>query len=98
MLLGQPKSDPAFLAAVERIQGWTRKRFKLAPGAAILVSEIACKMPDCPPMETAVAFWTGDDKRHQFKLYKPVPEVVYDDIGWLMGSPGSHEGAAWDCC
>ena len=55
-------------------------------------------MPLCPPLETAVAFWTEDEKRHQFKLYKPAAEVIYDDIGWLMGSPADHEGVGWDCC
>ena len=98
MLLGQAKPDPSFLAALEAIQGWTRRRFKLAPDAAVLVSEMACRLPGCPPLETVVAFWTEDEKRHQFKLYKPVAEVTYDDIGWLIGSPTAHDGSAWDCC
>ncbi len=45
-----------------------------------------------------MAFWTADDMRHQFKLYRPLREVRYDDIGWLMGTPRSHDGAVWDCC
>ncbi len=98
MFLGQPKPDPAFLGALEAIQGWTRRRFKLEPGAAVLVSEVACRLPGCPPLETVVAFWTPDDSRHQFKLYKPVADVTYDDIGWLIGSLASHDGSAWDCC
>ena len=40
--------------------------------------------PGCPPLETVVAFWTADERRHQFKLYKPLREVLYDDVGWLM--------------
>jgi hypothetical protein len=53
----------------------------------VLVAEVACRLPGCPPLETVVAFWTEDERRHQFKLYKPVADVVYDDIGWLIGSP-----------
>jgi len=98
MLIGQPRDDAAFLAAIEAVQGWTRSRFKLAAEAAILVSEVACRLPGCPPLETVVAFWTEDDRRHQFKLYKPLRDVGYDDIGWLIGSPTSHDGSAWDCC
>ena len=86
------------LAAVQNIQRWTRTRFKLAMDAPVLVAEVTCTMPLCPPLETAVAFWTEDEKRHQFKLYKPMAEVVYDDIGWLMGSPADHDGLSWDCC
>ena len=98
MLLGPPKPDMQFLAALESIQGWTRQRFKLAPDAAVLVSEVRCRIEGCPPLETVVAFWTGNDKRHQFKVYKPVSDVVYDDLGWLIGSPTDHEGMGWDCC
>jgi len=98
MFIGQPRQGTAFLAAVEAVQSWTRRRFKLTPEAAVLVSEVACRLPGCPPLETVVAFWTEDDRRHQFKLYKPLLEVGYDDIGWLIGSPASHDGSAWDCC
>ena len=98
MFFGQSRGGTAFVAAVEAVQGWTRRRFRLAPEAAVLVSEVACRLPGCPPLETVVAFWTEDDRRHQFKLYKPLQSVTYDDIGWLVGSPTSHDGSAWDCC
>jgi nitrate reductase delta subunit len=98
MLLGQGQPDPTFLAALESVQGWTRRRFKLVPEAAVLVSQVACRLPGCPPLETVVAFWSEDERRHQFKLYKPLVQVGYDDIGWLIGSPASHDGAGWDCC
>jgi nitrate reductase delta subunit len=98
-MLGEPKEpDPVFLARVERVQSWTRQRFRLPAEAAVLVSEMACTLPGCPPLETVVAFWTQDDRRHQFKLYKPMKDLRYDDIGWLIGSMASHEGASWDCC
>jgi hypothetical protein len=97
-MFGLPRSDASFTATVDCIQGWTRKRFRLVSDAAVLVSEVACTVPGCPPLETVVAFWTADDRRHQFKLYKPMREVVYDDIGWLMVSPADHGVLGWDCC
>lgn len=96
-VLGRPGITTVDLDIVENIQGWTRLRFKLPQDAPVLVSEIACTMPLCAPLETAIAFWTAD-KRHQFKLYKPMAEIIYDDIGWLMGSPSDHGGTIWDCC
>jgi nitrate reductase delta subunit len=91
--------DPARLRAIENAAAWTRTRFKLAPDSPVLVSEVACVMPGCPPLETAIAFWTADGKRHQFKLAKPLRELIYDDIGWLIASSGDHVGASmWDCC
>jgi hypothetical protein len=79
------KKSPAQIAALDRVRAWTRERFKLADDLPVVVAEVACGLPGCPPLETVVAFWTEDDRRHQFKLFKPVAEVVYDDLpfAWL---------------
>jgi hypothetical protein len=98
--LGFAKQSPKRREALERVRQWTRERFKLADEATILVSELACAIPGCPPIETVVAFWTADAKRHHFKLFKPVAEVVYDDLpfAWLMDSLVLPEGFGCDCC
>jgi nitrate reductase delta subunit len=92
------KKSPAHLQAIERVRAWTRERFKLADEVPIVVAEIACGLPGCPPLETVVAFWTADDKRHQFKLFKPVREVVRDDLpfSWLIDSLVAS--GELDCC
>jgi hypothetical protein len=92
------KKSPAHLQAIERVRTWTRERFKLADDVPIVVVEVACGLPGCPPLETAVAFWTANDRRHQFKLFKPVREVVYDDLpfAWLIDSLAAS--ADLDCC
>jgi hypothetical protein len=92
------KKSPAHMQALERVRTWTRERFKLADEVPILVAEIACGLPGCPPLETVVAFWIANDRRHQFKLFKPVQEVVYDDLpyAWLIDSLVAS--ADLDCC
>ena len=90
--------DPAQLDAIVSIQNWTRHRFKLQETAAVLVSEVACRVPGCPPLETVVAFWTSDDSRHQFRLLKPLLDVRYDDVGWLFGTPSAHDPNVFSCC
>jgi nitrate reductase delta subunit len=96
MFTGPP--SPAVLDAIASIQAWTRRRFKLDEAAAVLVSEVACRVPGCPPLETVVAFWSRDDSRHQFRLLKPLGDVRYDDIGWLFGTPSAHDPTTWTCC
>src|SRR6185436_2477335 len=69
--LTRARPDADHLTALERVKEWVRRRFSLAPDAAILVSEVACNLPGCPPLETAVAFWTkneNSDTRHHFKM------------------------------
>ncbi len=53
-----------------------------------------------PPLETVVAFWSADETRHQFKLFKPVTEVVLDDLRptWMKPALIAIEGAGFECC
>ncbi len=96
-LFGRPGPTAPSQEARIRIQAWTRRRFKLDEDAAVMVVEMACTRPDCPPLETIVAFWDEETNRHQFRLLRPMSEVTAADIGWLIGSLTDHEGA-WDCC
>ena len=98
-MLGLAKKTPERLQAVERVEEWTRERFKLQKEAAVSVSEVACSLPGCAPLETVVMFWIGE-QRYQFKLFKPVAEVVVDDVpyAWLRDALAVQEGAGWDCC
>lgn len=83
-MLGNMKVDQALLAEVDRVRTATRVRFRLADDVTVMVSEVACSLPGCPPLETVVAFWT-DNGRHQFKIFKPVREVGDADLpyAWL---------------
>jgi nitrate reductase delta subunit len=92
--------SPEHHEALERMGAWTRERFRLPEAASVLVTELACGLPGCPPLETVVAFWTEDAKRHQFKIFKPVRDVVVDDLpfAWLKDSLFVPDGFGCDCC
>ena len=94
------KERPQEAAAADRIKVWTRERFRLTNDTAILVSEVACGLPGCPPLETVIAFWTGQDTRHHFKVFKPIAEVVEDDLppSWMKNALIAEEGAGLECC
>ena len=98
-MLGLAKKTPERRQAVGRVEEWTRERFKLQKEAAVSVSEVACSLPGCAPLETVVMFWIAE-QRYQFKLFKPVAEVVVDDLpyAWLRDALAVQEGAGWDCC
>src|SRR5262245_14192805 len=100
MMLQSYKKRPEHLAALDRVREWTRARFKLADDASILVTEVSCTLPGCPPLETVVAFWTENDTRHHFKLFKRVDEVVPDDLPpwWMKNALVAIEGSDLECC
>jgi hypothetical protein len=99
-MLRSRKKRPELAEAVDRLTAWTRERFKLPEDAAILVSEVACELPGCPPIETVIAFWTDGDTRHQFKVFKPITEVVLDDLPptWMKPALVAVEGSGFECC
>ena len=65
--------------ALDHVRGWTRARFALADDETVMVSEIACAVPGCPPLETHIVFWTQAG-RHHFKVFKPLAAVTEDDL------------------
>ena len=99
-MLRSLRKRPEHLEALDRVKEWTRGRFKLPADAAILVSQIACGLPGCPPLETVIAFWTANDTRHQFTVFKPVTEVVEDDLppAWMKNVLIAVDGIGDECC
>ena len=94
-------SKPAAPApGLERVRAWTQERFALQPDETILVTEVACTVPGCPPLETVVAFWTADGTRHHFKVFKPVDAVVPEDLpyAWMKRGLAVPDGFTCDCC
>jgi hypothetical protein len=99
-MLGFVKKNPEHRQALDRVKEWTRARFKLPDDATILVSELACTIPGCPPIDTVVAFWTEGGRRHHFKVFKPVAEVVEDDLppSWMKNALTGVEVFGCPCC
>ena len=98
-LLGGAKKCPQHAEALEQVREWVRTRFKLSPETPIMVAEVACNLPGCPPLETAVAFWENE-QRHHFKMFKAVEEVTYDNLpfAWMKESLVAPEGFGCECC
>jgi hypothetical protein len=93
------KSRPGDAAVLDRVRDWTRARFRLTDDETIMVSEIACGVPGCPPIETHIVFWTTLG-RHHFKVFKPLTEVSEDDLppSFMKNALIALEGIDCDCC
>jgi hypothetical protein len=97
---GFPTQGAEQQQALERIAALTRERFKLGAEAVVLVTELACTLPGCPPIDTVVVFWTPQGVRHRFKIFKPALRVTEEDLpyAWLMRSLSVPQGFDEDCC
>lgn len=98
-LMRSRKPGPSHDAAVDRVRDWTRTRFALTDDETVMVSEIACSVPGCPPIETHLVFWTAAG-RHHFKIFKPLAAVVEDDLppAFMKNALVALEGIDCDCC
>jgi len=98
-LMRSRKLSPGHDAAVDRVRDWTRTRFALTDDETVMVSEVACGVPGCPPIETHLVFWTPAG-RHHFKIFKPLADVVEDDLppAFMKYALIALEGIDCDCC
>ncbi|MCC2098954.1 MAG: hypothetical protein KDJ29_18835 [Hyphomicrobiales bacterium] len=91
----------AHLADVRKVKDWVRQRYSLQDDETCMVSEVACQLPGCPPVETVIAFWTeGGDKRHHYKIFKPLADVTEDDLPpyWMKQAMVVDTDFYCSCC
>jgi hypothetical protein len=79
-MLKSARPNAGQIAAVRQIKNWTRERFTLTGDMVVVVSELECGAPGCPPLETVVTFWTDENHRHAFKVFKPITKVQLEDF------------------
>jgi hypothetical protein len=89
-----------YRGALERLKAWTRDCLELSEDQSIMVSEVDCRRPGCPQVKTVVVFWDGEGKRRLFRIFKPIGEVVFDDLPpvWLKNLLGASESDETECC
>jgi nitrate reductase delta subunit len=90
---------PAGDKFLPRVRDWTRARFALTDDDTVMVSEVACSTPGCPPIETHLVFWTSAG-RHHTKIFKPLADVAEDDLppAFMKNALIVLDGADLDCC
>jgi nitrate reductase delta subunit len=89
------------LAAAENVKRWTRRRFGLAENEMLLVSELESRLPGFPPLHTVVAFWTAEQKHYHFRLFKPLMDVLEEDLppAWYKEALAvTLDGIQCNCC
>ena len=98
-MLGFTRKAPTDGATLDRVRDWTKARFGLADDETVMVAEVACGVPGCPPIETHIVFWTPAG-RHHFKVFKPLADVVEDDVppAFMKNALVWAESIECSCC
>ncbi len=59
-----------------KIKDWTREALNLSDEYSILVTELQCSEPDCPPIETVIAVLGPRGMKYQQKVHFVVPNSI----------------------
>jgi hypothetical protein len=66
-------------ARVRSIKEWARDLLRLSEDATLMVTELHCSEPGCPPLETVIAVLSTGETT-QLKIHKPIEDVTRADI------------------
>jgi hypothetical protein len=72
------------------IKQWTRDIFSLSEEAVIMVSELQCHEPDCPPIETVIAIMQTGVPQRTFKIHKPIDQIGQSELEELLTNEHRH--------
>jgi len=77
--LFQPRTpgDPQHIAAVKR---WAADAFQLTEETTVMVTELRCTEPGCPPLETVIALLHPQAGTRQHKVQKALCDITRDDV------------------
>ncbi|MDX2179034.1 MAG: hypothetical protein SFV18_05530 [Bryobacteraceae bacterium] len=79
--LARPKRAANTVAIKEQVAEF----LSLPEDAIVMVTELQCHEPGCPPLETVIAVLRQGSPPRQFKLHKGVAEVTESDVEQLLG-------------
>jgi hypothetical protein len=74
------------------IKVWAAEALGLTDDVAVMVTELRCTEPGCPPLETVVAVLGGNGPNRQYKIHKPLEEVTREDVQALAKPIGPTQG------
>jgi hypothetical protein len=80
-----------------RIKDWMKQVFLLGDETTLLVSELRCGEPGCPPVETVIAALNGGKRNATYKIPKKIGAVEFDDIAALTALPSDARCGCDDC-
>jgi hypothetical protein len=71
----KPKADPK---QIQQIKSWVYRILEVDSRIPISISQLACKKPGCPPIETVIAIMSTPVQ--QYKIHKAANDIDEIDI------------------
>ncbi|MFO0426163.1 MAG: hypothetical protein ACK526_06310 [Planctomyces sp.] len=91
---GSSRADPEQLAVV---RGWACRVLDVPADSFVMVRQVECRDPGCPPVETIIAILSENDRPRQWKIAKPLTLVTQEDVESLADVSGEWHPQDWRC-
>jgi G3E family GTPase len=72
---------------LDQIRYWMRQNFGFPNDAAIVIKEVPCVKPGCPPIETSIMAVLKHEPPRLFKVQRTINEITFDNIYDLIENP-----------
>jgi G3E family GTPase len=72
---------------LDQIRYWMRQNFGFSKEIPIVVKEVPCVKPACPPIETAIVAVLRNEPPRHFKIQRPINEITFDNVYDLIENP-----------
>jgi G3E family GTPase len=72
---------------IDQIAYWVRQVFNFPPDTPVMVNEVPCVKPNCPPVETAIMVFLQGEPPRLFKIQKTLHEISFDNVYDLIENP-----------
>ncbi|HEY0466323.1 MAG TPA: hypothetical protein VGC79_19065 [Polyangiaceae bacterium] len=77
-------------AAIRALKASPRRLLAAGEDDAVVVSELRCVEPGCPPIETVVALLREGNEPLQLKVHKPAVDVTDEDLRSALLEADAH--------
>jgi len=85
-----PRNDERRSAAIRPIKASAAALFAAGESDVVVVNELRCTEPGCPPIETVIALLRAGSPPRQLKVHKAVVEVTDEDLRDVIQAPHEH--------
>ena len=95
--LFDPKNSPNRSRNIGDIKRWAAVALDIEEGVSLLVTELQCSEPGCPPIETVIALLRPGKRTEQFKIHRPIAEITQAEVtAALTHDPNGEHSHAHD--
>ena len=87
------KQRPGYPEAIDHIKATVRTVLDLPDEVVVSVTELTCREPGCPDIETVIAILSAGRKSFTVRFHTPIPDVTDADLNAALGTL-AREGLA----